>query len=65
MKINKRNKKRILRALYTIDYCFDESADLHREEAEEFKSDVFKLSELNDADALLTIMQNMIKAKLK
>ena len=66
MKINKRNKKRIMKALYNIDYCYDESADSHREETELGKSaSLFTLSELNDADALLTIMQNMIKAKLK
>ncbi len=66
MKINKRNKKKILRALYTIDYCYDESEDAHREEAELGKSaSVFTLNELNDANALLTIMRNMIKTKLK
>jgi len=55
-----------MKALYNIDYCYDESADSHREETELGKSaSLFTLSELNDADALLTIMKNMVKAKLK
>ena len=65
MKINKRNKKRILKALHVINYCYDESADLHREEAEGEACSVFRLNELNDSDALLTIMRNMINEKLK
>lgn len=62
--LNKRPKD-VFTAFNTISYCYDESADAHREDINEgSEGAIFTTKELNTADLVLLTMKDLLIAAI-